>query len=190
MDRSRSPGPALRPICIGDDSPGPLSAVLPQEAHPSCRPLPSGASTCCQTPAAPSGVPEWTGAAARDRRSAPSASGMIRPAPFPPSCPRKPTRPAVFFPQALPPAAGHRIIGGRAGMDRSRSPGPALRPICIGDDSPGPLSAVLPQEAHPSCRPLPSGASTCCRASNHRGACRNGPEPQPGTGAPPHLHRG
>ena len=57
MHPTRSPGPALRPICIGDDSPGPLSAVLPQEAHPSCRPLPSGASACCQNPAAPSGVP-------------------------------------------------------------------------------------------------------------------------------------
>ena len=82
MHPTRSPGPALLPICIGDDSPGPLSAVLPQEAHPSCRPLPSGASACCQTPAAPSGVP---GPAARpatiSRSCVHPAPGHIRTGP-------------------------------------------------------------------------------------------------------------
>ena len=68
---------------------------------------------------------------------------------------------------------GHRIIGGRPGMHPTRSPGPALRPICIGDDSPGPLSAVLPQEAtHPAVlflQVLPPAA----RTRLHRRACQD-----------------
>ena len=62
---------------------------------------------------------------------------------------------------------------GRAGMDRSRSPGPALRPIRIGDDSPGPLSAGLPKEAtHPAVlflQVLPPAA----RTRLHRRACQD-----------------
>ncbi len=74
------------------------------------------------------GVPTCTRPAARDRRSSPSASGMIRPAPFPPSCPRKPTRPAVLFLQALPPAARPRLHR-RACQDR-RPVLPHLPELC------------------------------------------------------------